>query len=1208
MDNHPSSSSLGFSVGPARGNDEATGGHDDLGSNEKVTIDTTAVPIVRAENDAELENLSTELGADFVLGVSDQAELEKNVMAQVDDAMRERDNEADEKRLEKTQKKISGLREKVEGWETKAIDTSTGASVKRGLYEKIAKAEDQLDELRDEERDIRARIRDRKQQGAPHGRNVPMESERERLIRTGKITPFSNITAIERHEHGHEESVGASTLESEASPQANHPAPPEPSTQMSQKNKRRRDDEQDGDYLEDNDEESSQESKAEEDGILDAEDLVVDEDGATVRYKDRHMDDGDEVVYQKRIREWARKRRLLRLQRSGGASDISEDDPSLREDPTKEMFQPSPAGDDAEYEGGYRMPGDIYSILFEYQRTCTRWLWELHSQDTGGIIGDEMGLGKTIQMISFLAGLSFSGLLNGPVLIVCPATVLRQWVQEFHRWWPPFRVVILHSTGTGLGQDGAIDSDDPDVEDDVFIPSDDDASEAEDRRGGIRTRRATRRKPKKPKKISAKQSKMLQKAGKLIERVVQRGHIVLTTFAGVRVYSSKLLPVTWSYCILDEGHKIRNPDAEITLACKQLRTPHRIILTGTPIQNNLTELWSLFDFVFPGRLGTLPVFQSQFAVPISIGGYANASNVQVQTAYKCACVLRDLISPYLLRRMKSDVATDLPKKSEQVLFCRLTDLQRKEYVNFLNSGEVTSILDGRRHALYGIDLLRKICNHPDLLDRKEMEHTRNYGMLERSGKMKVVQALLRMWRSQGHKALLFCQTRQMQDILEKFLAKEGYNFRRMDGSTPIRNRIAMVDEFNESPAIFVFLLTTKVGGLGINLTGANRIIIYDPDWNPSTDVQARERAWRVGQQKEVVVYRLMTAGTIEEKIYHRQIFKQFLTNKILKDPRQRRFFKSNDMRDLFTLSLPDSNGTETGDLFHGSNAEITFNSEEERTRRRKRKAPVQPDEEVSNIDDVAKVDDYQPPANTDDTSNVETVEAVSGSGENEEDRMLKSIFSKSGVHSALKHDIIVDAANPEMLIIEKEASRVANEAISVLRQSRRSIRQREGVHVPTFTGRSGAAGAPVQRPRFGPASGRGISRTESSSPGPFGSGNASGFRNGGESASGPVSSTSILATLRERSAIERNSDGLTGVPVTHDDLDPNSQEGLIVRIRDYVASRGGQASTPDILGAFQRQVKKDDVMLFRKMLKGICDFRKQANEERGVWVLKEEFR
>jgi DNA excision repair protein ERCC-6 len=357
-----------------------------------------------------------------------------------------------------------------------------------------------------------------------------------------------------------------------------------------------------------------------------------------------------------------------------------------------------------------------------------------------------------------------------------------------------------------------------------------------------------------------------------------KANIIVTTYESIRQYRKQIMNrSSWGFVVLDEGHKIRNPDADITLCCKQFPSPFRIILSGTPIQNNLTELWSLFDFVFPGRLGTLPVFQTQFAVPIRLGGYANASAIQVQAAYKCACILRDLINPYLLRRLKVDVAQWMPKKNEQVLFCKLTAAQRAIYEDFIQSAELQAIFDGKRRIFYGIDILRKICNHPDLLMllsnpggkkqssaivKHSAQQDQRFGDYRKSGKMLVVHSLLQQWREQGHRVLLFTQTRQMQDILEKMVRQMGITYRRMDGTTPVSTRIPLVDEFNRDNGIFLFLLTTRVGGLGVSLTGANRLIIYDPDWNPSTDIQARERAWRLGQQRDVTIYRLMTSGTI----------------------------------------------------------------------------------------------------------------------------------------------------------------------------------------------------------------------------------------------------------------------------------------------------------------------------------------------------------
>ncbi|KAB0351316.1 hypothetical protein FD754_016173 [Muntiacus muntjak] len=555
-------------------------------------------------------------------------------------------------------------------------------------------------------------------------------------------------------------------------------------------------------------------------------------------------------------------------------------------------FFPS-SGEEAETTGGGRKvvrcrddgDEDYYKQRLRYQQTGVRWLWELHCQQAGGILGDEMGLGKTIQIIAFLAGLSYSKIRTrgsnyrfeglGPTIIVCPTTVMHQWVKEFHTWWPPFRVAILHETGS-----------------------------------------------------------FTHKKEKLVRDIAHCHGILITSYSYIRLMQDDISRHDWHYVILDEGHKIRNPNAAITLACKQFRTPHRIILSGSPMQNNLRELWSLFDFIFPGKLGTLPVFMEQFSVPITMGGYSNASPVQVKTAYKCACVLRDTINPYLLRRMKSDVkmSLSLPDKNEQVLFCRLTDEQHKVYQNFIDSKEVYRILNGEMQIFSGLVALRKICNHPDLfsggpknlkgIPDEELGEDQ-FGYWKRSGKMIVVESLLKIWHKQGQRVLLFSQSRQMLDILEVFLRAQNYSYLKMDGTTAIASRQPLITRYNEDTSIFVFLLTTRVGGLGVNLTGANRVIIYDPDWNPSTDTQARERAWRIGQKKQVTVYRLLTAGTIEEKIYHRQIFKQFLTNRVLKDPKQRRFFKSNDLYELFTLSSPDtSQSTETSAIFAGTGSDV----------------------------------------------------------------------------------------------------------------------------------------------------------------------------------------------------------------------------------------------------------------------------------------------
>ena len=210
----------------------------------------------------------------------------------------------------------------------------------------------------------------------------------------------------------------------------------------------------------------------------------------------------------------------------------------------------------------------------------------------------------------------------------------------------------------------------------------------------------------------------------------------------------------------------------------------------------------------------------------------HASRTQVQIAFRCATMLRDMITPYILRRLKRDVLTQMPQKSEQVLFCRLSEDQRSAYKSVLSSIEVTHAIEGRTRAFRAISLLRKICNHPDLLYVHETEENRphDYGAITKSGKLRVADKILQMWHEQKHRALLFSQTRQTLDILQQLIEERGFEYRRVDGSTTVKARNAIFDEFNNREHVFVLLLTTKAGGFGLNLVGADRVLIYDPDW------------------------------------------------------------------------------------------------------------------------------------------------------------------------------------------------------------------------------------------------------------------------------------------------------------------------------------------------------------------------------------------
>ncbi|KAM3912905.1 DNA excision repair protein ERCC-6 [Leptodactylus fuscus] len=971
-----------------------------------------------------------------------------------------------------------------------------------------------------------------------------------------------------------------------------------------------------------------------------------DEDGEEIHRssKDKRCrDDGDAKLYKHRIRQYLKQESKEAEQRR--MAEESEDS-------------------DVEFDEGFCIPGSLWKKLYKYQQTGVRWLWELHCQQAGGILGDEMGLGKTIQIIAFLAGLSYSRIRTrgsdyryeglGPSVIVCPATVMHQWVKEFHTWWPKLRVAILHETGSFAG-----------------------------------------------KKI------------RLIGEIGNSRGILITSYSNVRLLQEELVKYHWHYVILDEGHKIRNPNAGVTMACKQFRTPHRIILSGSPMQNNLRELWSLFDFVFPGKLGTLPVFMEQFSVPITMGGYSNASPVQVKTAYKCACVLRDTINPYLLRRMKADVkmSLSLPDKNEQVLFCRLTDEQRQVYQTFIDSKEVYGILNGDMQVFPGLIALRKICNHPDLFTGgtkilkgtkdEDIEEGEQFGFWKRSGKLIVVESLLKIWHRQGHRVLLFTQSRQMLQILEAFVLKVGYTYLKMDGTTTVASRQPLIARFNEDTSIFVFLLTTRVGGLGVNLTGANRVVIYDPDWNPSTDTQARERAWRIGQQKQVTVYRLLTAGTIEEKIYHRQIFKQFLTNRVLKDPKQRRFFKSNDLYELFTLSSPDANqGTETSAIFAGTGSDVKLSKYPKRQQTSEVNGVFKEDSSSTIKGDQPVPWTFSPYGSTTNSIGAETSEqakvlAKSGLGgnadcnsgakkesdqsipvapaplhhkhkaktkhqvkekrrkkdakyegerishlvkqkpfskevkeEQEESRktsdeyVLEKLLKKSGVHSVMKHDVIMDASNADYVLVEEEASRVAQEAMRVLKVSRQRCHAASS-GIPTWTGTNGAAGTRRFGQKKNPMLQRGavpetkirqekckdvkiIKQEQGKTVAPS---HFSGENTASDSSSSALSSSSLLARMKARNhlILPQREDGEAGggAPTA----DPTEHDELLADMRNFIAfqaQQDGEASTQELLGEFEHKLSPSQSCVFRELLCKLCTFHRKSTGV-GVWRLKPEF-
>jgi len=783
------------------------------------------------------------------------------------------------------------------------------------------------------------------------------------------------------------------------------------------------------------------------------------------------------------------------------------------------------------FDGGLKLSRRNYSKLFDYQRDAVKWMWELHRRSTGGILGDEMGLGKTVQVGSFLGALTQAEVL-GPSIVACPATTISQWVQELNFWAPRARIYVFHSSGQGLGE-----------------------------------RKLTRR--------------------QLIDVATRKRGILITTYEGLRLSSEELLRRRWGYVILDEGHKIRNPDAEITMVCKQFQTHHRIVMTGSPIQNNLRELWTLVDFVTPGLLGTLPTFEKEFAIPINQGGYASASPAQVRTAYECAKVLKKTIDPYLIRRLKRDVAHSLPEKQEQVIFCNLTRVQVDAYKEFLRRPEVEELIANarsggtRRTTFKLIRALQHICNHPDIYFEKQRESKDSIfnqddvdfendfapdeatwiannplnRIVSRSGKMLVLRIILQNWKEQGHRVLLFSQGRYMLNILQRFLEFEGYNFLRMDGKTPIKSRSQLIEHFNNPTSdVFVFLLTTKVGGLGINLTGANRVLIFDPDWNPSTDMQARERAWRIGQKRQVTIYRLITSGTIEEKIYHRQIFKQYLSNKILTDARQRRFSKISDMRDLFTLGTTGDDHLSDSEV-HADTVRNELAAKIKKRKKEKRAAAKSELTEAEKLESEKAAKRAVHQAHTETSDFFDDTEQQPR--ESSEGNILQSLFDQHGFRQVFSHDFVEEAAqsSPDQRILAEEAAKIARRAAEALRREQEMTRRNESnVHIPTWTGQLGETG------RLGGAASSQL---------------LEGLRQQGSSSAADESH--IQELLRNSS-------------------DPSMR--LVKDIHDFLKSSHKGRTTASLLERFHDRAQTIEPELFRRML------RELANLKGGRWKLK----
>jgi superfamily II DNA or RNA helicase len=435
--------------------------------------------------------------------------------------------------------------------------------------------------------------------------------------------------------------------------------------------------------------------------------------------------------------------------------------------------------------------GPLEEVLRPYQKQGVAWLQFLRENHFGGVLADEMGLGKTLQTLAFLSSLFKNRQLAGPALIVCPTSLVFNWVAEAKKFTPDLKVLALH----GAGRHESFDE----------IPKSD---------------------------------------------------LIITSYALIRRDAERYQELEFDMLVLDEAQHIKNRQTQNAVAVKAVRAKQRLVLTGTPMENSVLDLWSIFDFLMPGYLGAAQDFRERYEQPIT-----RDKDLASQTR------LGRRLRPFILRRLKREVAKDLPAKLEQVSFCELTDDQQEVYKQVLavSRNEVMAavgangLAKSRMIVLNALLRLRQICCDLRLLKMDEAKFTD-----ENSGKLEMFGELLEEAIDGGHRVLVFSQFVSMLTLLKEKLAADKMDFCYLDGSTT--NRGAVVEQFQANDKISVFLISLKAGGVGLNLTGADTVIHFDPWWNPAVEDQATDRAHRIGQTRVVTSYKLITRGTVEEKI------------------------------------------------------------------------------------------------------------------------------------------------------------------------------------------------------------------------------------------------------------------------------------------------------------------------------------------------------
>ncbi|EPT32235.1 SWI2/SNF2 ISWI-like SANT [Toxoplasma gondii ME49] len=530
-----------------------------------------------------------------------------------------------------------------------------------------------------------------------------------------------------------------------------------------------------------------------------------------------------------------------------------------------------------------------------YQLEGLNWLIQLHERGMNGILADEMGLGKTYQTISLLAFLKEGKGVDGPHLVLAPKSTIGNWMTEFRKFCPSINAVrVLGDKETRRRTLAHIVSRTQASSFPFSFPGEktlrsESSPESEEEKSDDETQKDLKgaERPDEDGEEGAKEEKE-EDDGVLPDRV----DVVVTSFEMCILERAQFLKVDWEYIIIDEAHRIKNESSKLAQTARLFNTKHRLLLTGTPLQNNLRELWALLNFLFPSLFSSSAEFEHLFDLTgTGEAGSEMTAEEREERNMKIVTRLHRILRPFMLRRVKKEVLKEMPPKKELLLVVPLSAMQKQLYKDLLtkNVAALQGAEGAGRTQLLNLAMqLRKACNHPYLFDGYESEHADPFGehVIENAGKLRFCDRLLRRLIQENRRCLIFTQMTKMIDILEDYCRIRLFKYCRIDGNTSGDERDRQIEAFNAPGSdIPIFLLSTRAGGLGINLATADTVILYDSDWNPQVDLQAMDRVHRIGQKSAVNVYRLVHEHTIEQKIIERAMLKLQLDTAIIQQGR-----------------------------------------------------------------------------------------------------------------------------------------------------------------------------------------------------------------------------------------------------------------------------------------------------------------------------------